>query len=68
MNSLGIIERLLAEIAAPRINIPHGNLLVTTASGRSIGEHISHVAIAAPYVVSQVPGPSSADPNLVCRT
>jgi hypothetical protein len=64
MNSFGVIARLQDEIAAFRINIPHGNMQVTTASGWSIGEQISHVEILAPYGVSQVRGLNSADPNL----
>jgi hypothetical protein len=64
MNSIGIVQQLLAELPSFRVDIPQGDVLAPAVSGWSVGEHISHVAIAAPYVVSQVRGPSSADPSL----
>ncbi len=63
MRSMGIMQQLLTEVASFRANLPLGDVLAPAVSGWSVGEQISHAAIAAPHVVSQVRGPSSSDPS-----
>lgn len=70
-----LLHRLLAEVAALRAAMAGSDVLMPPVSGWSVGEHLSHVALAAPFVFfdqvrepdasDRALGPLLADPGLV---